>query len=489
LRIDGSLASSVTTAGGRLEGSGTIAGYSGASGGTIAPGTSIGTLNVSGAISFAPGSIFQVEANAAGGADRLTATGAATLTGGTVSVLAANGEYAPRTIYTILTAQGGVGGRFDNATSNLSFLSPVLTYGANAVELTLARNDIGFPSVGETRNQRGAAAGAEALGFGNPIYDAIVRLNEGGARSAFDVLSGESHAGTIGVLLDESRYVREAVLARGSRSAERLSAWAHGYGNWGETGGDGNAAPLDRDARGFLIGIELPLGSGWSMGVAGGYGTSSIDATGRGSAEAHSKHAAAHVGGSWGGFSLTGGGAMAWHRIDSARTVSFPRFNDSLRAEYDARTLQLFGEAAYRASLAGFSLEPFANLAYVRVDTDGFTEAGGAAALTVDNGENKAIFSALGLRAGTKLGAMELSGSLGWRHAFDAEHSQTSLAFGTGGVRFRPVAAPTAVDALLVEAALGADLGPGMRLSIGYNGLIGGDTRDHGARATFSIDF
>ncbi len=76
-----------------IGGNGTIGNLQ-SSGGTVAPGNSIGTLNVNG--SFAQnGGIYVVEANAQGQSDRVNVTGAATIQGAAVQVLAAPGTYAP----------------------------------------------------------------------------------------------------------------------------------------------------------------------------------------------------------------------------------------------------------------------------------------------------------------------------------------------------------------------------------------------------------
>ena len=88
LRVDGSIASSslvTVNAGGTLGGTGTLPATV-INGGTLAPGDSIGTINVAGPLSFGAGSTYQVEVNAAGQSDRTIATGAATLASGTVQV-------------------------------------------------------------------------------------------------------------------------------------------------------------------------------------------------------------------------------------------------------------------------------------------------------------------------------------------------------------------------------------------------------------------
>ncbi|CAN7385285.1 hypothetical protein [Polaromonas sp. LjRoot131] len=58
-------------------------------------------------LSFATGSIYRVEVDAAGANDRINATGAATLNGGTVDVQASAGTYQASTQYTILNAAAG----------------------------------------------------------------------------------------------------------------------------------------------------------------------------------------------------------------------------------------------------------------------------------------------------------------------------------------------------------------------------------------------
>ena len=78
--------------------------------GILAPGNSIGTLNISGNFTQAAGSTYQVEANAQGQADRINVGGTAAIQGGTVQVLAQPGNYGNSTTYTILRATGGVSG-------------------------------------------------------------------------------------------------------------------------------------------------------------------------------------------------------------------------------------------------------------------------------------------------------------------------------------------------------------------------------------------
>ncbi len=214
LDVNGSLVSSVTVnAGGTLMGDGAIGGMTINSGGVVAPGNSIGTLNVNGNASFNAGSTYQVEVNSAGQADKIAATGTATLSGGTVQVLAQPGVYATQTKYTILTA-AGVTGTFSGVTSNFAFLTPTLSYDPNDVFLTLSRNATYFSAVAQTPNERAVGRALDLSPFGSALVQAVLPLTAPQAAQAFDALSGEIHASVETVLFDDSRYIRQAVLGR-----------------------------------------------------------------------------------------------------------------------------------------------------------------------------------------------------------------------------------------------------------------------------------
>ena len=206
LAVNGSITSPVlVTSGGSLGGTGSVGSATIGSAGTYAPGNSIGTQTVDGNVTFAAGSTYAVEVNAAGQSDRINATGTANIGGGTVQVLAAAGVYSPLTNYTILTAAGGVTGKFANATTNMAFLTPYLSYGANNVVLTLGRNDISFVSQAHGFNQASVANAVAPLGLGNPIYNAVLIQTSAGAQSAFEQLSGEIHPAVLAVTIDDTR--------------------------------------------------------------------------------------------------------------------------------------------------------------------------------------------------------------------------------------------------------------------------------------------
>lgn len=513
LSVAGSLLGSTVTVeeGATLSGSGRIGGLVVAGDGILATGNSIGTLTVEGDATFEVDSIFRVEVDETGKADKLEVTGDVTIEGGTVDVRAGAGSYGRLTSYTILTGKS-VSGEFDNVTSNLAFLDASLSYSTGtSVVLELERNNISFGEVARTRNQRATADAAEKLGDGHAVFDAILDLDENMARQAFDSLSGEVHASVQSMLLMDSHFTRDAALERlrtafGGAASDSVpmmalaalpdsgvSLWGTGFGSWGKTDSDGNAAGFNRTSGGFIAGADAAASKHLRFGAFTGYTQSSFDASDRESkGDASSYHAGLYAGGNWGGFGLRAGASYSWSDIDTTRDIDFGGLEESLDGDYTAGTTQAFGEAAYRFGTGGFALEPFAGLAYVSLDTDDVDEDGGAAALSVQGDTQALTFSTLGLRAEGSLAlddvTLTLRGMGGWRHAEGDLTPLIDVSFG-GAPGFSIAGAPVAADTAVFEAGFDLTLGSSTKLGLAYMGEIGGDAEQHSGQASFAVEF
>ncbi|MEJ0011046.1 MAG: autotransporter domain-containing protein [Bauldia sp.] len=498
LAVNGSLAGSIATVsgGGILGGTGTVGGIIANAGGIVGPGNSIGTLNVSGDTSFADGSIYRVEANDASQSDKIVATGTATINGGTVQVVVEPGAYAPSTDYVILTANGGRSGTFDAVTSNLAFYAPSLTYDPNNVYLKLTRNSLGFAAIGETPNQIATGGGVGSLGSGNTLYDAVLGFSTDEVRDAFDQLSGEVHASARGAMIEDSRFPREAALdrLRAAATADRPAVWGRGVGAWGRSDGDGNAARIDRSTGAIFIGADAALPGGARAGIVAGYRRTTFDVTDRRSSGASDNYDVGLYGGAtFGDLTLRTGAAYTWHDVSTSRSVEFPGVTDRLTGNYNAGTAQVFGELGYGMRAGKVALEPFANLAYVSLHADGFTEKGGPAALTGAGAVSDATFTALGLRASTGFTIAGVNataeGMLGWRHVFGDAFALSTMRFAEGGDAFSIGGAPVARDAAVAEAGLNFAITPAATLGVSLSGQFGPGFSDQSANADFNVKF
>ena len=526
LAVNGSLSGSIVTVsgGGILGGNGTVGGIVAEAGGIVGPGNSIGTLNVAGDVAQASGSTYQVELTSTGQSDLIHATGMATIASGAVlDVIKTDAApYVIGTQYTVLEADGGVSGIY--TVSNVSaFVGLVEQEDQTHVYLDVEKTK-SFASAGATPNQIATAGGVESIGGGS-VYNAILNIpTDAQAQAAFDQLSSEVHASVKGVTIDDSRFARDAALDRlrdafdavgavgtpvlayadgettqAIATTDSFAMWGRGFGAWGSHEGDGNAATIKRDIGGLFMGGDGLVTDTVRLGVLAGYSHSSFSVGARNSSgSSDNYHLGLYGGTQWGNLAFRSGAVYTWQDISTDRSAVFPGFAESLKASYSARTAQVFGEFGYRLDVgqtaAGkLAFEPFANLAYVNLATDGFSETGGAAALTSQADTTGVTFTTLGLRGSTEIAtgsgmAITARGMLGWRHAYGDTTPLSTMAF-AGGLPFTIAGAPIAKDAAVVEAGLDINLTPAATLGIAYDGQFGSGLTDQSVKGTLGVKF
>lgn len=518
LALSGSIASyTVVDKTGTLSGDGIIHGNID-NGGALYPGWGGqgGALTVNGNYRQSSDAWFLVNLDAPDGTSRLDVAGTADIAG-MVDVSVRPENYRGDGRHTILSAAGGVTGRFEDDCGCYAFLDLSLAYDPTTVYLDVARNGVAFADLATTRNGASAARAIERLGLGRSLHDLAVTLDAGTASDLFGQLPGEVYGSTVTGLIENSQVIgnrmndrlRSAFETVGAKAlpivaaddlttgsiaaAERYGAWGSAFGAWGHTDGDGNAAALSRSTGGFVAGLDGLVNDDWRLGFLAGYSSSSFKADERrSSASSDNYHLGVYGGTQWGALSFRSGLAYTWSNIDSSRNVISPVLVDSLTADYRAGTTQAFGELGYGMQAGSLSFEPFANLAYVNVQTDSFTEKGGAAALAVRGGSDDMTFTTLGLRLATDfdLGTAKATarGVIGWRHAYGDVTPAVVQAF-SGSDAFSVAGAPIARDSALIEAGFDFAVTPAATLGISYQGQIASAAHDHGVRADLAIKF
>ncbi len=529
LLVNGMLPASIFLGdGATLGGNGTIAGFAAASGSTVAPGNSIGTLHTVGGLVFGPGSTYQVELGAPGTSDLIAAGGQAMLGGHVQALLGSGFQPILGASYTILTAQGGITATFASDTASNSdfgsldamfpFLSPDLSYSANAVTLTLDRSAIPFAAAGITPNETAAGFGADGLAFTSPLTGALAALDLSSAAPALDSLSGEIYASTQSLLQQQSAYLRDATNARlrqafGGSAPDATSAqlsaaplpsagaglsptvWAEGFGGWDHFSGNSNAASLNGTDTGFLMGIDNPLGQNWRMGLAGGWSSSGFDvADWSSSGSANNYDIAVYGGARYGDLGIRLGAGYTWSDVSANRSVGFTGFGDQLSSSYNAGTAQVYGEVGYDFHLGGTVLEPLADLAYVNLATDGFSESGGPAALTASSASFDTAYSVLGARISHEFdlgdsAALTAMGRVGWQHAFGDTTPATTMAFTGTATPFSVSGVPISQNAAIVEAGLAYSPAPNVSLGLYYAGQLAPNAQENSLNGTVDFKF
>nr|WP_240039619.1 autotransporter outer membrane beta-barrel domain-containing protein [Achromobacter aloeverae] len=233
----------------------------------ISPGNDaspIGTLTVNGNLTFGQDTIYRVHADPASGAsDLIHVTGVATLDG-TVAHVGPDGNYAPSRTYTILTADGGIQGRFTGASSAYAFLTPTLSYDTKNAFMTLARNDVPIGSVGNTGNESSVGG---ALNNEAPPSSGSGASSSGSGSASGAAGSGSSSAGSGG---GSSSGTSGSAAPSGATASGSSTATA---GNGATSSSTGNAATSTASSAGNATANGDGNGNG-SSSAANGAGSS-----------------------------------------------------------------------------------------------------------------------------------------------------------------------------------------------------------------------
>jgi outer membrane autotransporter protein len=228
---------------GTLRGHGTVLGDV-TNGGTVAPGGSIGTLSVGGNYTQANNATLAIEVSPTA-ASQLKVAGTAALNG-TLAVTYDPGTYKA-TQYTLVSATKGVSGTFSNVastgTANLGTLTPAVSYGGNAVLLTLASASLADPVVVAPTN--------------TSVYTAV----------GTSVILGAQTSNA--ALLD--RLDRASAATAGSPLG-----WVVATGSHTKVDGTSGAPGFQSNRYGFLAGLDKRVGDD-TVGVAASYAHTDIN--------------------------------------------------------------------------------------------------------------------------------------------------------------------------------------------------------------------
>lgn len=533
LSVNGSIAaSSLTTvnAGAALGGNGTV-GTTLINGGALAPGNSIGTLNVSGNLTFSAASSYMVEVSPSS-ADRVNVSGTATLGGATVNASFASGGYVERQ-YTIVSATGGVVGTFGTlVNTNLpSGFRSSLGYDANNAYLNLVLDYTPSPGInsGLNRNQTevanalsgyfartgnipivfGAltpaglsiASGETATGAQQSTFNAMTQFmgvltdpssNGRGARDAAPGPLGYAERTSSGLASDAYAMITKSAAAR---FVPHWNVWGAGFGGAQTT--DGNASLGSSTATSRLAGIAAGAdywlspqtvagfamaGGATQFGLAGGLGSGTSDLIQVGGFVRHS----------FGASYLTAAAAYGWQDITTERTVAIGGLNQ-LRANFNASAYSARVEAGHRwiaPVIGGLGVSPYAAAQVTAFDLPAYAEqaAGGTGVFALGYAAKTvtATRSELGVRTDKSFaldGALlTLRGRAAWAHDFDVERSIAATFQALPGASFVVNGARPARDAALTTVSAEVSWLNGFSVGASFEGEFSDVTRSYAGK-------
>ncbi|MBT1509052.1 autotransporter domain-containing protein [Bradyrhizobium sp. SRL28] len=502
LSVNGVINGLVTVnAGGTLGGTGTIDNVI-VNGGTLAPGNSIGTLNVAGSLTFSAASSYMVEISGAS-SDLTRVTGIATLGGATVVVVPI-GTVAKQ--YTILTATGGVLDTFNPVVSGVSpNLNPTLSYDTNNVYLNFALNYGGGLNVNQQNvanalsnffnTTGGIPAGFAALSPAG-LTQISGELATGSQQATFDAMNlflslisdpfvagrNDGFGGNAGAIpfAEESalgyaakrkpaaardafaKFPTKADVARSDLFEQRWSVWGSAYGGGSNTSGNAALGSNDATARafGFAVGADYRLSRDTLAGFALAGGGTNFSVSGFGSGRSDLFQAGAFIRHNMGAAYIIAAAAYGWQDVTTERTVTVAGF-ERLRAQFNANAFSGRIEGGYRYVTPWMGITPYAAGQFTTYSLPAYAEqvlaGAGTFALNYAAKDVTASRTELGVRTDKSFavpnGILTLRGRAAWAHDFNSDRNVTALFQTLPGAAFVVNGAAQAHDSALVTGA------------------------------------
>ncbi len=408
VRLNGTVGGPVTVAAGaRFEGNATCGNLTVT--GTVAPGASIGTMNVAD-LSLGAASTTEIEINGNGTNDLIAASGTAAING-TLSVIAEPGVYVPGETWTIITSVGARSGTFSTVTVSNPRVSITTTYNANSVVLTNASSVITFNNVhATTYNAQSVINNLDVLSTKGELqgdaslYNVVATLaNEGLAGIQFAV--EQMHPAPYSAFTEQIAHLGSYLASMFHLKKE--SCMPGGLNIWLEPMGYIFRQKLSQDQVGFKSstagvagGVDVPVTRRWIFGSAAAYTKSNLEWDNqRGQATVKAWHVGMYSdwerrSGQIGCALLVGRG-----RINSRRHMQFTTVNSNAMGNYyGIDTLaNIHGKLNWMMG-DDEVLSPFMDVTGSFLMQHSFTETG-AAGLNLDvyNQKGSTVISQLGL--------------------------------------------------------------------------------------------
>ncbi len=350
------------------------------------------------------------------------------------------------------------------------------------------------------------------------LYDRFTGLGPDRIAPALEQLSGSGHAGVLrsafadtwkmsGLIGDRMNDLRmgaapasgglsatfsrdgvfagsgmQALAGSGAGSASQaamsssLSLWGRAFGQASRRSGDGGPTALRAGGGGVVVGGDVLLQPGLTIGAAFGYGRSQVTSTGL-QATADSYLASLYASYTRGGFELDLQSGFAQADLRTSRMIDIG--GQQSNAQSNSRGRGFFGdaEAGYRFRFTQDSqvwAKPFAGLFYSELGRGAFTETGaGVLGLAFPDQRFGVLRSRLGLAVGTSVAGadgMSFHGDVRAAWGRDLSDDTGSYRAVLAGQPMKLTAPAQGRDSLLAGGRLTAAFGDRLALHVGYAG-------------------
>jgi autotransporter-associated beta strand protein len=293
LKLNAVLGGNITISGSGafLSGTGTILGNLVVNQGRLAPGNSIGTINVGGDLTQESTSTYYVQLNELGQSTLTNVTGSATINNATLDVTSLTGLYNIQQPYTIITAQEGITGQYGNIVIHQLALIPSTQISDDNLSMLL-NFQRSFLNAAATSNQESVAQQLQTIA--NPtqeqsdLLNDITAINGTPIQYAFDQLSGQQYTNLLIGVEESTRQVvrtqynqlRDLAAApigcQLDKDDRDVSFWVEGSSSKGTYANTDNNLGFKSDGVSASIGLQREINFDSTLGASLTYENSNL---------------------------------------------------------------------------------------------------------------------------------------------------------------------------------------------------------------------
>ncbi len=269
-------------------------------------------------------------------------------------------------------------------------------------------------------------------------------------------------------------------------------------GMWGQAFGAGlsqderaNVADYSTNIYGALAGVDNWIDDRTRLGIAGGYGNTSINADDADTTK-NTTDIDSYLGMIYGaykdsGWYLSTRAGYSWHDYTTKRVVTVPVSATAL-GSHSGNQYMASAEIGSPLHYYGGAFTPVASLTWNRLEQDGYQESS-VVGLNVASQENDSLQSGLGAKALIPVApGTLLEGRAIWYHEFEDTNQQVTSAFG-GGANFTAAGPSVGRDTAAMGVGMFAYAGTGVSVQLNYDALLRQDFMGHTGSGRVKVEF
>ncbi len=467
------LGATTVSSGALLGGTGTVTGLL-TNNGTVSPGTSPGTINVTGNYTQSSTGLLIIEIASASSFDKLLITGTASLAG-TLQVDTLGGYNPIGQSFTFLTAST-VSGTFGTLTGNVTgsaATAATVTYAPTSA--TVVFTQLPFAGFAQTPNQGAVGTTASGSPTLTPPLNAVPTASE--FPGALNAISPQGYQIWSDFAFAHSTSLADRLLRDDRAVQGHDEFYFEANRRHGRSRADADVGSSRYTSNSGLVGGNRAVNPNSTIGAFFAFGKTT---GGLGSAGSQTtvKDTTLGLRAGWANGPMFAEGMLAygWNRYESTRPIVFP--GTSAIATSSTRGHQwTTGITVGQHVKAGVvTISPFGGLLLSRWSANGFTEQGaGIFNTAVGRQSATSLRSQLGAEARVKLGMFQPHVRAAWLHEFYNGSRRIGASFGNVAYSVRTRQAPR--DTALYSAGLDVVLGPRALLYADVTTQSGGTTR------------